>query len=117
MGHRAAAQSLLAIASKAHQVERRLNTDKRPGGMSIPRSVYSNIPWHGLWITNLHVLILGAPKKDLWGPNNSKFENPVRTGKVVFRRSRRCPKHVRGSDLANRLMTTRGQSQVSGEAR
>ena len=37
--------------------------------------------------------------------------------RIVFRRSRRCPTHVRGSNLANQILTTGAQSQVNGLAR
>ena len=51
------------------------------------------------------------------GLENSKFGNRLMRGRIVFRRSRRCPKHVRGSDLANQIVNTGAQSQVSGLAR
>ena len=51
------------------------------------------------------------------GPKNSKLKNRLMPGTIVFRRSRRCPKHICGSDLANRLMNTGPQSQPHGLAK
>jgi hypothetical protein len=42
----------------------------------------------------------------MWAQNlNSKYQ--LESGKIVSRRSRRCPKHVQRSDLANRLIKVR----------
>ena len=72
MGHRAVARSLLAIAAKLPSLSAAEHTQKARCsviGWGNPRSVQTNLPWHGLKITKLPVPKRVLEKKiDLWGP-------------------------------------------------
>ena len=73
IGHRAATRSLLAIAAKLPSLSAAEHTQKARWsviGWGNPRSVQTNLPWHGLKITKLPVpkRVLEEKKSDLWGP-------------------------------------------------
>ena len=72
MGHRVAAQSLLAIVAKLPILSASEHTQKAWWsviGWGNPRSVETNLPWHGLKITKLPGIswVLEKTKSDLWG--------------------------------------------------
>ena len=129
MGHRAAARSLLAIAATgpryASKLERRRTRTKGPVFMSWLEQSEKCLDKYALaWPVDYESAqpeassrkqIIRSMGLDM-GPENSKSRNRLGPGRIVSRRSRRCPKHVQGSDLANMLMNTGAQSQVSGLA-
>ena len=68
MDHHASARSLLAIAAKLPNLSAADHAQKAQcsiGGWSNPRSVQTNMSWHGLWITNLHCTLPRAFEKKI----------------------------------------------------
>ena len=84
MGHRAAARSLLAIAAKLPSLSAAEHTQKARcswAGWSNPRSVQTNLPWHGLKITKLPGTSWVLEKKNpTYGARKFKVQKSTRPG-------------------------------------
>jgi hypothetical protein len=84
MGHRAAARSLLAIAAKLPSLSAAEQTQKARCsviGWGNPRSVQTNLPWHGLKITKMPVPKRVLEKKNpTYGARKFKVQKSFRHG-------------------------------------